>query len=127
MDERQLSSLATGIGLVFGSALGTLSAVVFGAELFSAASYGTGGGIVVGALVGRLVRANRGEDNFRVRAVGGAGTVGLLVGAGVGSVGAWAVDAPLSKGAGLGAGVGLVHGLLVGALLFVTLDRATTE
>lgn len=122
MDERQLSSLATGIGLVFGSAFGTLVGVVLGTELFSAASYGTGGGIVVGALVGRLLSANRGEDDFRVRVIGGAATVGLLVGVAVGTVGAWAVDAPLSNGAGLGAGVGLVHGLVVGTLVFAAVE-----
>ncbi len=122
MDERQLSSLATGIGLVFGSALGTLAGVVLGADLLSAASYGTGGGIIVGALVGRLLTANRGEDEFRVRVIGGAGAVGLAVGVAVGAIGAWTLDAPPANGVALGAGIGLLHGLVVGALVFGTVE-----
>jgi hypothetical protein len=126
MDDRRLSNLGTGIGLVFGGALGLLVGVILGTDIVSPLSYGTGGGIIVGALAGRLVRANRGEDAFAVRVVGGCATVGLLVGAGVGGVSAWSVDASLTSGAAIGAGAGIVHGLVVGGLLLSTLDRAAT-
>lgn len=119
MDDRRLSNLGTGIGLVFGSALGTLVGV-FSGDLVTPLSYGLGGGIIVGALAGRLVRANTGESDFAVRVVGGSATVGLLVGVAVGSVGSWSADAATSTGALVGAGTGLVHGLLVGGLLLAT-------
>ncbi|WP_302080412.1 hypothetical protein [Salinibaculum rarum] len=123
MDDRRASNLGTGLGLVFGGAIGMLVGLVVGTDLVSPLSYGTGGGIIVGALAGRLVRANRGEDDFAVRVAGGCATVGLFVGAGVGSVGAWAVDASLTMGAAIGAGAGIGHGLAVGSLLLSTLDR----
>jgi len=124
MDDRRPSNLGTGIGLVFGGVVGVLVGVLLGTGLVSPLSYGTGGGIIVGALAGRLVRANSGEDDFAVRVAGGTATVGLFVGAGVGSVGAWSVDASLTTGVAIGAGAGIVHGLVVGSLLLSTLGRA---
>jgi hypothetical protein len=118
MDDRRISNLGTGLGLVFGTAVGALASILTG-EIVPSVSYGLGGGIIVGALAGRLIRANTGEDQFRVRAVGGSATVGLFVGAAVGAVGAWTVDVSAGTGAAVGAAVGLFHGLVVGALLLV--------
>lgn len=126
MDDRRLSNLGTGIGLVFGTLLGALANVLFGTAPLSALSYGTGGGIVVGALAGRLARANTGEDDFAVRVAGGSAVVGLLVGAGVGTVGAWSVGASLGTGTAVGGVAGLGHGLVVGIVL-LTLTPSTGE
>jgi hypothetical protein len=126
MDDRRISNLGTGVGLVFGTLVGAPASILTG-EVLSSLSYGLGGGIIVGALAGRLVRANTGKSEFGVRVVGGSGTVGAVVGAGVGAVGAWSVDIPATTGTLLGSGVGLLHGLLVGVLLLVTVSRELTD
>jgi hypothetical protein len=122
-DDRSLSTLGVGIGLVLGSAVGALVGALLGIEVASLVGYGTGGGLVVGAVAGRLIEANRGEDQFQVRALGGSAAIGLLVGASVGTVGAWSLDATLLTGLGVGAGAGLLHGFVVAAILLATLRR----
>lgn len=122
-DGVSLPVLGVAVGLVLGSAVGTLGALATGVAVPSLVGYGTGGGLVVGGFAGKLVAVNRGEDRFDVRAAGGGGAIGLVVGAGVGGLAAWSLDASLVAGSLAGAAAGLGHGLLVGGVLLATVRR----
>lgn len=121
--DRPLSGVGLVVGAVFGGVAGAVLAGLFGTGFLALFGYGMAGGTVVGTLAGRLVAANSGEEQFAVRVVGGNGAVGLLVGAPVGVLGAWALDANLLAGLASGTVAGLSHGVAVGIVLLSARGR----
>lgn len=121
--EESLPGTGLVVGIVLGAAVGAVAALLVDQSLALAAGYGAGGGLVVGGLTGQLADANRGQDEWVTRVVGGGAALGLLVGVALGALVAWVQSDTVAGGMVVGGPAGLVHGLLVGVVL-VANDRA---
>ena len=116
-DDESLPATGLVLGIVFGVGLASVTAVLLDQSIATTAGYGAGAGLVVGSLTGRLADANRGQEQWGTRVVGGGAVLGLVLGVVVGALVAWAQAAPLTSGMVVGGPAGLVHGVLVGGLL----------
>jgi len=123
---QSLPGIGVVVGLVFGAALGTTTAVLLSVPTASVTGFSTGGGLVVGAGAGRLAEVNRGKANLAIRVLGGSAFFGVVIGVGIGAVAAWTADASLPTGAVIGVLVGVVHGAGVGGVLLATIRRRDT-
>ena len=121
--DESLPATGVAVGIVFGVGIAATAAALFGGSIAITAGYGAGGGLVVGALTGRLADANRGQDEWAIRVIGGGAALGLAVGLVLGTLLVWSWGDPTLNGLLVGCLGGFVTGLLVGSVL-VANERA---
>lgn len=108
---------------MFGVGIAATGAVVAGLDAFATvAGFGAGAGLVVGAVTGQYADAADTHPDRRSRVLAVAVGLGLLGGAGVGGVTAWAYDRALSTFIVGGAAAGVVFGAMLGVALLAGTD-----
>ena len=118
-EQDTLRNYGAGAGLALGAGIAATTAVLVGPSVnyATAAGYGAAGGLVVGAFAGLLVASSFGRDDWALRLTAGTLFAALAVGALLGALAAWTVDASLFDGAAAGGAGGGALGLLLSAIL----------
>lgn len=116
------------LGAGFGAFIGILAALLANVEIAYGIIFGAGAGTLIGLLTGTFVERGSAQGKSPSGLAIGDG-IGIVIGASVGFVAAWALTANLGFGIILGAGAGLVMGIFLGGMVSRTPDqgRDTTE
>lgn len=105
------------LGAGFGAFVGILAALLANTEVTYSIIFGAGAGTLTGLLTGTFVERRLAQGKSPSGPAIGAG-IGLVSGASVGLVAAWALTANVGLGIILGAGAGLVIGIFLGRMVY---------
>lgn len=114
-----LEQYGTGGGIAIGAGIGGTAASLAGltAEFAVITGFGVVGGLVAGGFAGRVTDTDRGRDNWWFRVVAYTLFASLLLGALLGMLTAWMVDASLINGLLGGGATGTAFSFLMSGIL----------
>ncbi|MDG6256097.1 MAG: hypothetical protein QCH35_00705 [Methanomicrobiaceae archaeon] len=116
---RGILGLGFSIGLIMGTGIWSMAAILSGLDIIVGMTYGAGTGIITGLLTAQAYVRDRVRGSTGMLVVFGMGA-GTLVGIPAGLLAAWSWSFSPLSGFFMGAGAGLIGGALIGAILRAT-------